>query len=108
MNIPGKEKLRNGETKYLLKKAVEGLVPDEIIYRKKMGFAAPMAQWLEGQFGKQAESEILKSPLLDEAGFDKERIAAMFSDHRSGRRDTSLLLWVLFNLTAWHGHWVEN
>jgi len=67
-----------------------------------------MSQWLEGQFGKQAEEKILSSSLLDEVGFDKDHISAMISDHRSGRRDTSLLIWVLFNLTAWHGHWVEQ
>ena len=72
-----------------------------------MGFAAPMAQWLEGEFGKQAESEILSSELLDLVGFNKEPIAAMIRDHRAGRRDTSLRIWVLYNLTSWHSRWVS-
>ena len=107
MDIPMDVKLQNGESKQLLKKAVEGLLPNEIIYRKKMGFAAPMAQWLEGDFGKQAESEILSSPLLEEVGFNKGHISTLIKDHRTGRRDTSLLVWVLYNLTAWHRHWLN-
>jgi asparagine synthase (glutamine-hydrolysing) len=107
MDIPMPVKLRGGEAKYILKKAVEDLIPKEIINRNKMGFAAPMAQWLEGEFGKQAESEILSSELLDLVGFNKEPIAAMIRDHRAGRRDTSLLIWVLYNLTSWHSRWVS-
>ena len=107
MDIPMNVKLENGESKYLLKKAVEGLLPNDIIYRKKMGFAAPMAQWLEGDFGKQAESEILSAPLLEEVGFNRGHISTLIKDHRTGRRDTSLLVWILYNLTAWHRHWLN-
>ena len=66
MDIPEVAKLRGGGAKNLLKKAVAGVIPDEIIHREKMGFAAPMAQWLRGDFGKQAETQILGSKLLQE------------------------------------------
>ena len=59
MDIPMEDKVRNGVAKYLLKKAVKGLIPDEIINRKKMGFGAPMTQWLRGDFGRKAEDTIL-------------------------------------------------
>ena len=107
MEVPMAAKLRGGEAKHLLKQAVEGLIPSEIIYRKKMGFAAPMAQWLRGEFGKKAESEILGSELIESAGFRKDHISTLIKDHRMGRRDTSLLIWVLYNLTAWHKRWVS-
>ena len=68
MDIPEVAKLRDGGAKNLLKKAVAGVIPDEIIHRKKMGFAAPMAQWLRGDFGKQAETEILGSKVLRNTG----------------------------------------
>ena len=44
--VPEHMKLRNGEGKYIVKKAIEGLVPHDIIYRKKMGFPTPLRQWL--------------------------------------------------------------
>lgn len=106
MDTPMAMKIRHGQTKYLLKKAVAEIIPEDIIHRKKMGFSAPMAQWLHGEFGAQASDSILRSPLMEMIGFDKDHVATLIKDHRSGRRDTSLLVWVLYNLTAWHDHWV--
>ncbi|WP_304001159.1 asparagine synthase (glutamine-hydrolyzing) [Methyloversatilis discipulorum] len=108
MDIPEAWKTRNGEAKYLLKKAVEGLIPDNIIYRKKMGFGAPMADWLRGDFGRQAEQAVLSSALLRRGHLDVGHVKQLFNDHRSGRRDTSLYLWTLFNLTSWYDYWIDR
>jgi asparagine synthase (glutamine-hydrolysing) len=106
MDIPEVWKTRNGEAKYLLKKAVEGLIPDNIIYRKKMGFGAPMADWLRGDFGNQAEHAVLGSALLRRGHLNVSHVRKLFDDHRSGRRDNSLYLWTLFNLTSWYDYWI--
>ena len=108
MDIPMSWKIKGGETKYLLKKALSDLLPDEILYRKKMGFAAPMAEWLRGDFGRQAEASVLASPLLDRHFLDRDHIARQFRDHIEGRKDNALHLWTLFNLTAWYDHWIIN
>lgn len=106
MDIPMEWKIKGGETKYLLKKALEDLLPNEILYRPKMGFAAPMAEWLRGDFGKHAEAAVLNSPLMDRGFLNKHHIAQKFRDHVEGRRDSALHLWTLFNLTSWYDHWV--
>jgi asparagine synthase (glutamine-hydrolysing) len=106
MDIPQSWKIREGEPKYLLKKAIKGLIPDEIIRRKKMGFGAPMREWLRGEFGKQAESSILGSPLLKRGFFNNEFVASLIRDHRQEKRDNSLYVWALFNLTAWYDYWI--
>lgn len=108
MDIPMIWKTRHNTAKYLLKKAVEGIIPDEIIYRKKMGFGAPMSQWLKGSFGDQARSRVLGSPLLERGFFNHDYIEQLFQDHRSGRRDCSLYIWNLFNLTSWYDYWIER
>ena len=108
MDIPEAWKTRNGVAKYLLKKAVEGLIPDNIIYRKKMGFGAPMADWLRGDFGHQCEQAVMGSGLLRRGHFDTSHIRKLFDEHRSGRRDTSLYLWTLFNLTSWYDYWIDR
>ena len=108
MDIPERWKTKNGVAKYLLKKAVEGLIPDNIIYRKKMGFGAPMADWLRGDFGRHAESAVLGSALLKRGHFNVAHIRSLFQEHRNGRRDTSLYLWTLFNLTSWYDYWIES
>ncbi|RAU21946.1 asparagine synthase (glutamine-hydrolyzing) [Paramagnetospirillum kuznetsovii] len=105
LDIPQADKLAGG-AKALLKQAVRGLIPDDIIDRPKMGFGAPMSQWLRGEFGRRAESEILSSSLLDRFGFSKKAVAAMIDDHRQGRRDVSLPIWVLYNTVAWHRKWI--
>lgn len=108
MDIPEKWKTKGGEAKYLLKKAVEGLIPNEIIYRKKMGFGAPMSQWLKGDFGKHVKSSVLNSELMKRGYFNVSYIESMFHDHQNGKRDTSLYIWTLFNLTAWFDYWVNS
>lgn len=108
MDIPEAWKTKNGEAKHLLKKAVEGLIPNDIIYRKKMGFGAPMAEWLRGDFGRQAEAAVMGSALLKRGHINVGHVQGLFDDHRSGRRDTSLYLWTLFNLTSWYDYWIEG
>lgn len=108
MDIPEKWKTKNGVAKYLLKKAVEGIIPDNIIYRKKMGFGAPMSEWLKGDFGHVTEKAVLGSKLMERGFFNVEHIRKLFVEHRSGRRDTSLYLWTLFNLTSWYDYWIDG
>lgn len=108
MGIPMDAKIKGGEAKALLKSAVRGIIPDEIIDRPKMGFSAPMAEWLRGDFGRQAEAQITASSLLDAAGLNKAHVRNLISDHRSGRRDAALLVWVLYNAAAWFDHWVDG
>ena len=107
MDIPQAWKVKGGEPKYLLKKALAGVLPDEVLYRPKMGFGAPMAEWLRGDFGKQAETAVMGSSLMKDGYFDRDHIARRFKNHRDGRQDNALHLWLLFNLTAWHDHWID-
>jgi asparagine synthase (glutamine-hydrolysing) len=106
MDIPMRDKVRGGVAKHLLKKAVKGWIPDEIINRKKMGFAAPMAQWMRGAFGIRARERTLGSPLMHRGWFDRQSISALWDEHRSGSRDNSVQLWALFNLVAWYDYWI--
>ena len=108
MNIPMSLKIKGKEAKYLLKKAVEELIPHNIIYRKKMGFGAPMSQWLKGDFGQHVASSIINSNLLKRGYFNKEYVKRLSTDHQEGRRDNSLYIWTLFNLTSWYDYWIDN
>jgi asparagine synthase (glutamine-hydrolysing) len=108
MDIPMADKIRGGNPKHLLKRAVTGLIPDEIINRRKMGFGAPMAQWLRGDFGRRVEGELLGSRLLDRGWLNRAYISRLCAEHRSGRRDNSLYIWTLFNLTAWYSYWIDG
>ncbi|MBO6946823.1 MAG: asparagine synthase (glutamine-hydrolyzing) [Rhodospirillales bacterium] len=107
MDIPKDIKVDGYKTKHLLKQALRGVIPDEIIDRKKMGFAAPAAEWLREDFGNEAEDIVLGSPLAAAKGpLNGAAIRRAFDDHRAGRQNNALHLWVLLNLTAWHDHWI--
>ena len=108
MDIPMADKIRGGVAKHLLKKAVTGLIPDEIIHRRKMGFGAPMTQWLRGDFGRRVEGELLASRLLERGWLNRSYITRLCAEHRSGRRDNSLYIWTLYNLTAWYSYWIDG
>ena len=94
-------KIRGGEGKYILKKAVEDLLPHEIIYRKKMGFPTPLRQWL---LDPRAESlyRILGSPDSFLAScIDRAALRSLLDRHRSGLEDATDRIWSLLNLQIW-------
>ena len=90
--------------KALLKTALKGVIPDDIIHRPKMGFAAPVANWLRDDFGREVEHDLLASPLVKDGLLKAQPIAKLLAEHRAGHADHALHIWTLFNLTAWHDH----
>jgi asparagine synthase (glutamine-hydrolysing) len=108
MKIPRALKLKGGVPKYLLKKAMEGIVPRNIIERKKQGFAAPVNEWLREEWYGFLESTLLNSPLVRERILHKEFLAALLKQHRERKRNEGQNLWNLLNLTLWYTYWIEG
>jgi asparagine synthase (glutamine-hydrolysing) len=108
MDIPETWKTRGGMPKYLLKKAVEGLIPNDIIYRKKMGFGAPMSEWLRSDFGRAVRKSVFASGLMRRGLLNASYIEQLFDWHFSRRMDASLYLWAIYNLTAWYDLWIDG
>lgn len=108
MNIPQSYKLKNGETKYILKKAVEGIIPRNIIYRRKQGFAAPMNEWLRNEWSGFVTHAIQTSKLMDSGLFQRNETDALMKRHQSGELQAGQLLWNLLNLVLWHRYWIEG
>jgi len=93
--LPSDVKLRAGEGKHVLKRALEPVLPREVLYRDKMGFAVPIDVWFRGSL-KDRLAETIKGPRLRDSGiFDPAQLARMVDDHHSGRRDYSSPLWTL-------------
>ena len=108
MTIPASVKIKSGSPKHILKKAVDGIVPRNIIKRTKQGFAAPMNEWLRNEWFGYAKSKILESPLANNGYLRREFISKMMEDHRSHRRNEGQNIWNLLNLVLWHEHWIEG
>jgi len=103
MDLPMRMRLRGDVGKYILKKAVRGMLPDRIIDRPKMGFGAPFREWLRGPFGAYARDRLLGTEL---DLFHEDRVRAMLNEHTEERADHSFHIWVLLNLVLWHDHWI--
>ncbi len=88
-------KLRGHQGKYLFKKALEPHLPHDILYRRKMGFAVPLANWFRGPLRQRLRDALLGPVLADSGLFDRDHIRNLVDQHQSGRRDHSAVLWSL-------------
>jgi len=94
MSIPSKMKTKNGTLKYLLKKAVRGVIPDELIDRKKQGFGVPVYEWLFDKLGDRVRQEL--NDFCDQTDLlDRDEVLKMVS---SGKGSAA---WYLLNLAMW-------
>ena len=94
------QKLHGATGKYLLKKACEPYVPDDILYRPKQGFSIPLAAWFRGPL-RQKLRDTVGGPILTDSGyFNPGALIQLVDEHQSGRRDHSPSLWLLLMLEA--------
>ncbi|MFZ1008088.1 MAG: asparagine synthase (glutamine-hydrolyzing) [Candidatus Sulfotelmatobacter sp.] len=100
-SIPAKYSLKGMAGKFILKSAVEDLLPKSIIYRRKMGFPTPWAHWLSGLQLDSLERLLLEPRTLSRGYFRAEAIRSLFGEHRAGRRDHGNRIWRLLNLELW-------
>ena len=93
--LPTAMKLRGGSGKDVLKKALEPVLPREVLYRSKMGFAVPLDIWFRGSLEERIASSLGGSVLADSGVFDVSMLDEISRDHGSGRRNYSAVLWAL-------------
>ncbi len=98
--LPSSLKIRGGEQKFLLKKAMEPYLPNEIMYRPKMGFSIPVAQWFRGPLAGRVQSALLGSRLADTGWFDRAVLKRIVEQHQSGARDHSTPIWTILMFDA--------
>lgn len=101
MSIPGKLKYKNNTLKYILKKAVRGIIPDSIIDRKKQGFAAPIGDWYEDALGDQVK-QTLKVFCMQTDYLNWEEVKKLLESKNKARS------WPLLNLALWWNHYIKN
>ncbi len=106
--IPAELKLKNLETKYIFKKAMEGIVPREILYREKQGFGVPIGDWINLQLKERINADLLEKRTLERGYFETRYIETLLDEHRKQRRDHSDALWILWMLELWHRRFVDK
>lgn len=98
MRLPLSYKIRNGQTKYLLKKALCRHLPPSLVYRPKQGFGVPVAQWLRGPLRSWMYELLNDSKVVSRLPIERERLIALADLHMSGKRDAHPILWAVLML----------
>lgn len=99
--IPYNLKVKGGVNKYILKKALEGVVPHENLYRKKMGFSIPLDRWFSGELNEYMTAQIKSKKSIVRLLFTTEEVQRMLSSH-SIKSDYGPKLWSLLTLDLWY------
>jgi len=96
------------EAKHILKRAVSGLIPDEIIHRPKQGFDVPIKYWLNRELGEML-SDLLTSSRAQQRGyFNQSAVAGLLQEHRRGVRDNARHLWAFLAFEIWHRTFIDQ
>jgi asparagine synthase (glutamine-hydrolysing) len=101
-HLPLNMKLRGLRSKFLLKRALRGLLPESILNRPKKGFGIPVAHWFRGPLKEQMLSVLSPERIEHEGFFDASAVTRLVDDHLEGRRDNRKQLWTLFAFELWH------
>jgi asparagine synthase (glutamine-hydrolysing) len=105
-HLPARMKMRGGQSKYLLRRLMSGVLPDEVIERRKMGFGVPVGRWMRGPMRSLVEDTLLAMP--DRPIVDRDVVYRIAREHLSGHRDHTARLWSLLMLELWFKHVVEG
>jgi asparagine synthase (glutamine-hydrolysing) len=98
--LPSSLKVRGNEGKFVLKKAMEPHLPNDVLYRTKMGFAVPLDRWFRGPLRQRVREAVL-GPRLEMTGwFNRRYLEHLVDAHQSGARDYSHPLWSLLMFEA--------
>lgn len=108
MALPRRMKYRDGETKYILKRALDGIVPEWVLQRRKQGFGAPVNEWMLDRMGGFVQDRLFNSGIRRLGIFDYEQIRHLLDTHRAGKVNYSFHLWTLLNLSLWYDHWIDG
>ncbi len=93
--LPPALKLRRGEGKYLFKRALQPYLPDDILYRRKMGFAVPLDAWFRGPLREHVRATLTGPELLDTGLFDPAALQRLVDEHEARHWDHSAPIWAL-------------
>ncbi|MBI4257078.1 asparagine synthase (glutamine-hydrolyzing) [Candidatus Uhrbacteria bacterium] len=106
--LPMLYKLNGLKTKYLLKKATQGILPRSVVYRQKKGFGIPISRWLMKELRELTLEYLSERRIRRQGFFDWGYVKRLMEDHMAKKRDNRKLLWTLLVFQIWHERFVEN
>ena len=108
LNLPVEMKIKNGQQKYLMKKLLEKFLPDDLIYRKKWGFPAPVGIWLAGELGFLIDKYLGAAVLKKQGLFNPEAVQRFVIEFRNGKSFHYKRIWALIVFQLWYEKYFDN
>ena len=106
--IPAEWKVRGRQKKWILRGALRGWLPDEILDRPKQGFSPPIGAWFRSELHELVSNVLLDPGALARGYFRPSELQLLLNRHRRGERDESKRLWALFMLELWHREFIDR
>ncbi len=108
LSLPRAVKVEGKSGKHILKRALEEILPRDVLYKPKRGFGAPVESWFRGSHSLVLETLVMQSSLRQRKFFDYKFIARLFEEHQNRARNWGFHLWTLLNLSLWYESWIER
>lgn len=105
--MPREMKLRGGTTKWILREAMKGILPDEILNRPKMGFPVPIGRWFRGEYKHIVDEYVLGERTLSRGIFDTQFLHSLVAKHNGGENHDERL-WSLVNFEIWQRRFIDG
>lgn len=107
-SIPSDLKLKGKTGKYIFKKALKDILPEEIISRKKWGFGVPIGSWFRNDIKEFAEGTLFSLKSRQRGYFNMDYMQKMWKEHQSGIKNYTHHLWILLMFEMWHNTFIDS
>lgn len=107
-SLPYSWKLKGLSTKYIMKQAFKGVLPEEIVNRGKKGFGIPLGKWFKGGLKERLMDTVLSSKAVNRGYFDKQQLGSFINEHMESKADHGYKLWALLMLEYWHNAFTDK
>ncbi len=107
LGLPRDLKVKGTTGKHILKRALEAILPKDLLYKPKRGFGAPAREWFRGPNAGELLQLIMDSRMRSRKFFDYRFIEQLADEHRRERQDWSAHLWALLNVSVWYDRWIK-
>ena len=107
LGLPRSLKVEGTTGKHILKRALENILPHDLLYEPKRGFGAPVREWFREALGPWFEDHLINGKLRKRDFLNYEFISKMLDEHRQQKNDWGFHLWALLNLSLWYEQWID-
>ncbi len=106
--LPRSLKVEGASGKHILKRALEEILPHDLLYERKRGFGAPVREWFREGLGGWFDQHLMNSTMRRRNLLDYEFVGRMLHEHRNQTKDWGFHLWALLNLSLWYERWIDR